>query len=81
MSNVLYINNISNFKKPLLKAFDSDTRRVLLIVKLSFDVSVFLLCSLYNTFMKKTIIELEMDTIVLYKDFWYGLRKEEIKEM
>jgi len=30
--------------------------------------------------MKKTIIELEMDTKALYKDFWYDLR-EGFKEM
>jgi hypothetical protein len=56
---------------------------VLLIVKLSFDVSVPLLCGLYNTFTKvKTIIELEMDTEVFYEDFWYDLYiSEEVKEM
>jgi len=56
---------------------------VLLIVKLSFDVSVPLLCGLYNTFSKKTIIiELEMDTKVLYENFWYDLYiSEEVKEM
>lgn len=36
--------------------------------------------ALYNTFTKKIIIELEMDTKVLNRDFWYGLRKE-VKEM
>jgi len=52
------------------------TKRALLIVKLSFDVSVLLLCGLNITLSGKIIIELELDAKVLNKDFWNGLGEQ-----
>jgi len=76
---VLYIISERFFKKfqeTAIKSLQYRHRKGTTHVKLSFDVSVSLLCGLYNTFTReKFIIELEMDTVVLNKDFWYDLRK------